>query len=76
MRWSLLGGVCCGVMHAQRPGGRVAVRGSCGCDVLFSTCVVLLACGGGLTFLACACAFGGFLLWFLFISISQLLVSW
>ena len=33
-----------------------------GCDALFAASVVLLVCIGGLTFLACACAFRGFLL--------------
>ena len=33
-----------------------------GSDALFAASVVLLVCIGGLTFLACACAFRGFLL--------------
>ena len=71
--------VCCGVlrvwcpglMHVQRPGGRVAVCGSCSGKVLFVACVMSMACVDGLTFLAYACAFDGFLLWFLLFSISQ-----
>ena len=49
-------------MHVQRLGRPAAVYGSCGSDALFAACVVLLVCVGGLTFLACACAFRGFLL--------------
>ena len=64
--WCHLGGVCCGVMiawcpglvHVQLPG----VCSSCRRVVLFAACVVLLALVGGLKFLACARAFGGFLL--------------
>ena len=55
-------------MHVQRPGKQVAVCSSCGRVVLFAACVVLLACVGGLTFLACACASDGFLPWFLLVS--------
>ena len=41
---------------------RVAVCVSCRRDTLFAPCVALLAWIGGLTFLACVCAFNGFLL--------------
>ena len=61
---------CPGLMHVPRPGGRVAVCGSCRRAVLFAASVVLLACVNGLPLLACACAFYGFLLWFLLLLFS------
>ena len=64
---------CLVLIHVQCPGGWVAVCGSCRCVVLFAACVVLLACVGGLTFLACACAFDGYLLQILLVSTSQVL---
>ena len=62
--WSHLVAVCCVVMHAwcpclmhvQRPGRWVAGCSSC------RRVALLLACVGGLTLLASACAFEGFLL--------------
>lgn len=51
----------------------VAVCRLCGRVELFVACVVLLACDGGLSLFACACAYGGFLLQDLLVSINQLL---
>ena len=49
------GFICCGVMHGQSPGWRVAVCGSCRGDFSFAARVAMLAWVCGLTFLAHAC---------------------
>ena len=63
---------CPGLIPVQRPDAPVAVCGLCRRVVLFAACVVLLACVGGLTFHACACAFRGSLLYLLLVSACQL----
>ena len=67
MRCGVLHVTCPGLMHVQRPGRRVAGCGSHRRSA-DGRCVVLRACDGGLKFLPCACAFDGFLLWFLLVS--------
>ena len=67
MRCGVLHVTCPGLMHVQRPGRRVAGCGSHRRSA-DGRWLVLWACDGGLKFLPCACAFDGFLLWFLLVS--------